>query len=115
MATAVLPAPIGLPLDGGIMAPSPVSPNTPRHGRSRAGSRAGKAGRTRGYSAVEARETIISKALSFVLKRTVTQDEVAEQNNGDVVKLVADAEGWVGAEAAVRFHPNTFCSKKNLN
>jgi len=54
--------------------------------------------RGRGYSVVEERDALISKALSWVLKRTVTEDE--EQEEGEE-KLVADAEGWVDCEEVV--------------
>jgi RNA:NAD 2'-phosphotransferase (TPT1/KptA family) len=54
--------------------------------------------RGRGYSVVEERDVLITKALSWVLKRTVTEDE--EQSEGEE-KLVADAEGWVDCEEVV--------------
>lgn len=58
--------------------------------------------RGRGYSVVEDRESIITKALTFVMKRTVTEDE--EQAEGDE-KLVADGEDWVDVEDIVSFTP----------
>lgn len=91
----------GLSLDSGIMPPSPVSGNNSRHGRSKHGGSVVKGkGRGRGYSVVEEREVQISKALTWVLKRTVGEGE--EQEEGDE-KLVADAEGWVDCEEVVSF------------
>lgn len=102
MAAAVLPPMQNLSLDGGIMPPSPVSGNNSRHGRSRHGGSVAKGnkGRGRGYSVVEDRESLITKALSWVLKRTVGED--VEQEEGDE-KLVADAEGWVDCDDIVSF------------
>ena len=105
MAAAVLQPMQGLSLDREIMPPSPISQNSSRHGRSRHGGsiiKGGKA-RGRGYSIVDERETMISKALTWVLKRTVQEDEEQEEG-GD--KLVADAEGWVDCEEVVRV-PNS--------
>lgn len=81
------------------MPPSPISQNSSRHGRSKHGGSVVK-GKTRGrgYSIVDDREVMISKALSWVLKRTVQEDE--EQEEGDD-KLVADVEGWVNCEQVV--------------
>ena len=102
MAAAVLQPLQNLSLDNGIMAPSPISPNASRHGRSRhGGSVAGKKTRGRGYSIVDDREGLIFKALSWVLKRTV---EEGEEQEGEE-KLVADAEGWVDCEEVVRPPP----------
>jgi len=95
MAAAVLQPLQGLSLDGGIMAPSPISPNASRHGRGRHGGSVTKKARGRGYSIVDERDVLISKALLFVLKRTV--DETEEQEEG-AEKLVADSEGWVDCE-----------------
>jgi len=97
MATAVLPAMAGLSLDREIMPPSPISQNSSRHGRSRHGGSIVKGkGRGRGYSIVDDRDVLISKALSWVLKRTVS---AGEDEDGE--KLVADSEGWVDCEAVV--------------
>lgn len=95
--TAVLPAMQGLSLDGGIMPPSPISQNSSRHGRSRHGGSVVK-GRGRGYSIVDEREVLISKAVTWVLKRTVKEGD--EQEEGED-KLVADSEGWVDCEEVV--------------
>jgi hypothetical protein len=108
-----------LSLDGGIMPPSPVSGNSSRHGRSKhGGSVAKKGGRGRGYSVVEDREALISKALTFVLKRTIKEGE--KQEEGTEEKLVADADGWVDCEDVVRLFPlprstpltNTFTARE---
>jgi hypothetical protein len=92
-----------LSLDREIMPPSPISQNSSRHGRSRHGGSVVKGGkaRGRGYSIVDEREVMICKALSWVLKRTVQEDE--EQEEGED-KLVADTEGWVDCEDVVRPH-----------
>lgn len=97
MAAAVLAPLQGLSLDQGIMQPSPVSQNSPRHGRTRAGSVAKGKSRGRGYSVVDDREATIAKALSFVLKRTVEEGEEVEGED----RLVADSEGWVDCEDIV--------------
>lgn len=57
-----------------------------------------KSKRGRGYSVVDDRETLISKALIFALKRTVEEGEEGEDE-----KLVADSEGWVDVEDVVSF------------
>lgn len=97
--TAILQPMQGLALDREIMAPSPISPNSARHGRSRHGGSVvkGTKARGRGYSVIDDREVAISKALSFVLKRTVEEGEEEEDEN----KLVADADGWVDCEEVV--------------
>ncbi|KAK1752800.1 hypothetical protein QBC47DRAFT_389287 [Echria macrotheca] len=79
---------------GGVLPPSALVQNSPRHGRSRGMSMKGKKGRT--YSVVEDRDVSIAKALMFVLKRTITEEEVDEEEEVD--NLVADAEGWVGVD-----------------
>jgi hypothetical protein len=61
---------------------------------------------------VDEREVLISKALSWILKRTVEEGE--EQEGED--KLVADAEGWVDCEEVVsRTHPIVRNSKLTQN
>jgi hypothetical protein len=93
-----------LSLNGGIMDPSPISPSAPRHGRSKHGGSVVKSSnykRGRGYSHVDDREALISKALTYVLKRTIGEGEEQE----DAQKLVADSEGWVDAEDVVCFAP----------
>ena len=110
MATAVMQPMSSLSLDREIMPPSPVSQNFSRHGRSRHGGSVvkGKA-RGRGYSIVDERDVMISKAISWVLKRTVQEGE--EQGEGEE-KLVADADGWVNCEEVVRFVFDPPLSKK---
>jgi hypothetical protein len=98
MAAAVLQPLQGLSLNGGIMDPSPISPNASRHGRGKNGGSIAKKTRGRGYSTVDERDVLISKALLFVLKRTV--DESEEQEEG-AEKLVADSEGWVDCDDIV--------------
>ncbi|KAH6674334.1 putative tRNA 2'-phosphotransferase 1 [Halenospora varia] len=99
MAAAVMQPMSGLSLDGGIMAPSPVSGNNTRHGRSKHGGSVAKKGRGRGYSVVDDREGLITKALTWVLKRTITKGE--QQVEGEE-KLVADADGWVDCEEVLQ-------------
>ncbi|KAI6711406.1 hypothetical protein PZA11_003839 [Diplocarpon coronariae] len=103
MAAAVLQPLQGLSLDREIMAPSPISPNASRHGRSRHGGSVAKntKGRGRGYSVADDRGTTISKALVWLLKRTI---EEGEEQEGEE-KLVADSEGWVDC-AEVLQRPN---------
>ncbi|TAQ90969.1 hypothetical protein B7494_g694 [Chlorociboria aeruginascens] len=100
---AVLQPLQGLSLDQGIMPPSPISQNSSRHGRSKHGGSVVKGNKTRGrgYSVVEDREAMISKALSWVLKRTVEEGEEKEGED----KLVADSEGWADCEAVLN-RPN---------
>jgi len=59
----------------------------------------GKNGRGRGYSLVEDRDVSIAKAFMFVLKRTITEEQVDEEEK--VENLVEDGEGWVGLSQAV--------------
>ncbi|KAH7356769.1 putative tRNA 2'-phosphotransferase 1 [Rhexocercosporidium sp. MPI-PUGE-AT-0058] len=104
MAAAVLQPLQSLSLDREIMDPSPISPNASRHGRSKHGGSVSKntKGRGRGYSVVDDRESMISKALTWVLKRTIEEGE--EQDEGEE-KLVADSEGWVECEEVLQ-RPN---------
>lgn len=78
------------------MPPSPASQNNSRHGRSKHGGSVAKKGRGRAYSVVDDREVAISKALAWVLKRTIQEGE--KQEEGTEEKLVADADGWVDCE-----------------
>ncbi|KAK0624545.1 hypothetical protein B0T17DRAFT_616761 [Bombardia bombarda] len=88
---------------GGVLAPSDLVHNSPRHGRSRGMSfKGGKNGRSRGYSLIEERDVTVAKALMFVLKRTIEESEVDEDDKVD--NLVADAEGWVAVDDALE-HP----------
>ncbi|KAH8761838.1 putative tRNA 2'-phosphotransferase 1 [Hyaloscypha sp. PMI_1271] len=97
MAAAVLQPLQSLSLNHEIMAPSPISPNASRHGRGRHGGSVAKGNkaRGRGYSIVDERDTMVSKALTWVLKRTI--EEGSEQDEGEE-KLVADSEGFVDCE-----------------
>ncbi|RKF58996.1 putative trna 2 -phosphotransferase 1 protein [Erysiphe neolycopersici] len=73
---------------GGIMLPSPLTLNASRHGRGKHGGSISKNKvRSRGYSVVDEREWLISKALSKVLKHTVDENE-----NED------DSDGWANCE-----------------
>ncbi|KAK0719154.1 hypothetical protein B0H67DRAFT_485387 [Lasiosphaeris hirsuta] len=87
---------------GGVLPPSALVQNSPRHGRSRGMSIKGKNGKGRGYSVVEDRDVTLAKALLFVLKRTITETEAKEDDEGE--KVVADAEGWVGVDDVLA-HP----------
>lgn len=107
MAAAVMTPLSNLSLEGGIMPPSPVSQNNSRHGRGKHGGSVAKSGKTRGrgYSSVDDRETIINKAVVFLLKRTITDED--EQAEGEE-KLIADEEGWVDADDLVCGHDVVF-------
>lgn len=103
-----------LNLDGGILPSSALTQqHSPRHGRSRAASISkGKSGRGRGYSLVDDRETTVSKAIVFVLKRAGTlkeekeeEEEEASDEATDDGKIVADAEGWVAVNDVVSPQP----------
>ncbi|POS86756.1 hypothetical protein EPUL_003117, partial [Erysiphe pulchra] len=68
---------------GPIMPPSPLTPNASRHGRGKHGGSISKNKvRGRGYSLVDEREWLISRALSKVLKHTVNEDEDEDSNAG---------------------------------
>ncbi|KAN0108511.1 RNA 2'-phosphotransferase, Tpt1 / KptA family domain containing protein [Hyaloscypha variabilis] len=97
MAAAVLQPLQSLSLNHEIMAPSPISPNAVRHGRGRHGGSVAKGNkaRGRGYSIVDERDVMVSKALTWVLKRTIEEGD--EQDEGEE-KLVADSEGFVDCE-----------------
>lgn len=58
----------------------------------------GKQGGRR-YSVVEDRDVSIAKALMFVLKRTITEDQVDEEEKVD--NLVENSEGWVNLSQLV--------------
>ncbi|KAI0878135.1 putative tRNA 2'-phosphotransferase 1 [Hypoxylon argillaceum] len=81
--------------NGGVLPPSALSQQSPRHGRSRGMSVNGKSAGGRGYRVVENADATVDKAVAFVLKRAVLQDELdSEAEEGDY--LICDAEGWVG-------------------
>ena len=93
----VLPAMQGLSLDRGIMPPSPAGQGSSRHGR-RSSVVKGSKGRGRGYSVIDERDVLVSKALSWVLKRVVEEGEEVEGED----KLVA-SEGWVEVDEVVSY------------
>ena len=53
----------------------------------------------RRYSVVEDRDVTLAKALMFVVKRAIQQDDVEEGDDGEY--LVADPEGWIGVSDVV--------------
>ncbi|KAK4187943.1 hypothetical protein QBC35DRAFT_515160 [Podospora australis] len=82
---------------GGVLPPSALSNNSPRHGRSRGMSfKSGPRASGRRYSVVEERDSSIAKALMFVIKRAVQHEEAQEEAETPTGEyLVADAEGWI--------------------
>ena len=82
-----------------VLPPSALAQNSPRHGRSRGMSFKGKGAQGRRYSVVEDSDKELAKALMFVLKRTIKEDEVDEDDEVD--NVVADADGWVGVDDIV--------------
>ncbi|KAF7952110.1 uncharacterized protein EAE97_001607 [Botrytis byssoidea] len=92
MAAAVMQPLSAMSLDREIMAPSPISNNQSRHGRSRHGGSISnnKKTRQRGYSIIAERDSTVTRALTKLLKRSVEQD----QEQGEDSELVADSEGW---------------------
>jgi hypothetical protein len=104
MATAVLVPFSTININGGVLPSSAITQHSsPRHGRSRGASISkGKGGRGRGYSLVDDRETTVSKAVVFVLKRAATVQEDEKEGSGDDDdKIVADADGWVDVDDVV--------------
>lgn len=104
MAAAVLVPMSTISLNGGVLPPSAVSQNAPRHGRSRGASVAkgkGGAARGRGYSLVDERDAVVSKALALVLKRSRSNAEESGEEGADEGGLLADAEGWVDLDDIV--------------
>ncbi|KAK0732346.1 hypothetical protein B0T21DRAFT_291276 [Apiosordaria backusii] len=93
---------------GGVLPPSALANNSARHGRSR-----GMSVKGRRYSVVEERDTTITKALMFVIKRAIQQEEAAEdEGKPEGEYLVADAEGWIAlsdvlAHSRIREHNTT--------
>ncbi|KAJ3568888.1 hypothetical protein NPX13_g6269 [Xylaria arbuscula] len=80
--------------NGGVLPPSALSQQTPRHGRSRGMSVNGKSAGGKGYRVVENADATVAKAVAFVLKRAVLQDELDSEAEDDDY-LICDAEGWV--------------------
>ncbi|PQE32862.1 hypothetical protein CJF32_00001334 [Rutstroemia sp. NJR-2017a WRK4] len=99
MAAAVMQPLQAMSLDREIMAPSPISNNQSRHGRSKHGGSLSNNRKTRqrGYSIVDEREANITRALTKLLKRTTEESESEEQEDG-AEKLVSDPEGWFNCE-----------------
>jgi 2'-phosphotransferase len=100
MAAAVMQPFQAMSLDREIMAPSPISNNQSRHGRSKHGGSLSNNRKTRqrGYSIVDEREANITRALTKLLKRTTEESE--EQEDG-AEKLVSDPEGWFNCDKVV--------------
>jgi 2'-phosphotransferase len=111
--TAEVLAPMSaLNLGQTVLPPSPISQKSPRHGRARGPSFAQKATRPshrRGYSVQEDRETTVTKALTFVLKRAVPD---AEESESDDERLTADADGWVDLDDVVSSAAESPCWQK---
>ncbi|KAI0201988.1 putative tRNA 2'-phosphotransferase 1 [Astrocystis sublimbata] len=95
MATASVLIPFSvINQNGGVLPPSALSQQTPRHGRSRGMSVNGKSAGGKGYRVVENADATVAKAVTFVLKRAVSQDELDEEADMDDY-LISDADGWV--------------------
>ncbi|KAI1325146.1 putative tRNA 2'-phosphotransferase 1 [Xylariaceae sp. FL0255] len=80
--------------NGGVLPPSALSQQSPRHGRSRGMSVNGKSGGGKGYRVVENADATIAKAVTFVLKRAVMESEIEEEAK-DEDFLISDEDGWV--------------------
>ncbi|KAH6648165.1 hypothetical protein BKA67DRAFT_539981 [Truncatella angustata] len=94
MAAASVMIPISsISQNGGTLPPSALVQHSPRHGRSRAASM--KKGNR--YNVMENRDNAITKAVQFVLKRTVSQSELDEESENDEEdeRLVSAEDGWV--------------------
>lgn len=61
----------------------------------------GKSGGGKGYRVVENADATVDKAVAFVLKRTVPQDEIESDAEGEDY-LISDVDGWVGVADLVR-------------
>ncbi|KAI1176563.1 putative tRNA 2'-phosphotransferase 1 [Nemania sp. FL0916] len=95
MATASVLIPLSIiNQNGGVLPPSALSQQNPRHGRSRGMSVNGKSAGGKGYRLVENADATVDKAVAFVLKRAVLQDELDSEAEKEY--LICDAEGWVG-------------------
>ncbi|KAK3985084.1 hypothetical protein QBC44DRAFT_405723 [Cladorrhinum sp. PSN332] len=93
---------------GGVLPPSALAQHNPRHGRSRGMSFKGNRPGGRRYSVVEERDTSIAKALMFVVKRAIQEEEAKEDTEEDGTLnseyLVADAEGWIPVSSVLSHH-----------
>lgn len=87
--------------NGGVLPPSALAQQSPRHGRSRGMSVNGKSGGGKGYRVVENADATVTKAVAFVLKRAVSQDDIGSGAEEDDY-LICDAEGWVRVADLVR-------------
>ncbi|KAK1827433.1 hypothetical protein QBC39DRAFT_361901 [Podospora conica] len=110
MAAAVASLPATNQLDN-VLPPSALAQNSARHGRSRGMSFKGKGAQGRRYSVVEDSDKELAKALMFVLKRTIKEDEVDEDEEVD--NVVADADGWVGVDDIIE-HPKIAALEPSL-
>ncbi|KAI1108222.1 putative tRNA 2'-phosphotransferase 1 [Nemania sp. NC0429] len=96
MATASVLVPLSIiHQNGGVLPPSALSQQNPRHGRSRGMSVNGKSAGGKGYRVVENADATVDKAVAFVLKRAVLQDELDSEAEEDDY-LICDVDGWVG-------------------
>ncbi|KAK4223837.1 hypothetical protein QBC38DRAFT_398817 [Podospora fimiseda] len=95
---------------GGVLPPSALTQHNPRHGRSRGMSFKGNSrpGSGRRYSVVEERDTSIAKALMFVVKRAIQEEEAKEDAEEDGTSnseyLVADSQGWISVSSVLVHH-----------
>lgn len=91
--------------NAGVLPPSALVQHAPRHGRSRAASMKGKNSRGGRYSVLENRDVSIAKAVTFVLKRSVRESEVDEddeEDDGETSRLISNDDGWVSVDDLVR-------------
>ncbi|KAI1270359.1 putative tRNA 2'-phosphotransferase 1 [Xylariaceae sp. FL1019] len=79
--------------NGGVLPPSALSQQSPRHGRSRGMSVNGKSG-GRGYRVTENADATVAKAVAFVLKRAVQESELDPEADDEDL-LICNADGWV--------------------
>lgn len=101
MAAAVLIPLSAINQNGGILPASALAQHAARHGRSRGASVKGKSARGRGYSVVENSEVTVAKAVSFLLKRAIKEDEL-DSDDEETEYLISDPEGWVAVPKLVR-------------
>ncbi|KAI1341424.1 putative tRNA 2'-phosphotransferase 1 [Xylariaceae sp. FL0016] len=80
--------------NGGVLPPSAISQHAPRQGRSRGMSVNGKTAGGRHYRVVEDFDATVAKAVTFVLKRSVSESDI-ESGMEDEDYLISNKEGWV--------------------
>lgn len=125
MAAAVLVPISDITSNGGVLPPSATgTTGAARHGRSRGSSIANKRKsgvQGKGFSLAEERDTVISKALAFALRRSqvasgksASGSDDEEGSGDDASKLSADAEGWVDLDDLLE-HPKVAGQKVTLN